>query len=46
MDGLGILVASSNFSIAPGEISHIPFFLINLGDNPDQFEFAIDGLAL
>ena len=44
MDGLGMLVASNNFSISPGEISHIPFFLINLGDNPEQLIIAIDGL--
>jgi ABC-type dipeptide/oligopeptide/nickel transport system permease subunit len=44
LDGLGILVASSNFSISPGEIANIPFFIINLGDNPEQLEFAIDGL--
>ncbi len=43
-DGLGILVASSNFSISPGEIVHIPFFLINLGDKAEKFGFAINGL--
>ena len=44
-DNLGILVASSNYSVSPGEILQIPLFLINLGNNPEQLEIAIKGLA-
>jgi len=43
-DNIGILVASCNFSISPGETAHISFFLINLGKKSEQFEFAILGL--
>jgi peptide/nickel transport system permease protein len=44
-DNLGVLAASSNYSISAGEIVHVPLFLINLGNISEQFMIKILGLV-